>query len=78
MIKAKIYKTQQNSKCHFCDDRDEKINHIIGDCKILFTLAHIAIFFFILPFRLLVLISYSSLDLVYSSGHWIFNFLHIS
>ena len=29
-IKAKIYKTQQNSKSRLCDDRDEKINHIIS------------------------------------------------
>ena len=29
-IKAKIDKTQQNSKCGLCDDRDETINHIIS------------------------------------------------
>ena len=30
-IKARIYKTQQNSKCRLCDDRDETINHIISE-----------------------------------------------
>ena len=29
-IKARIDKTQQNSKCRLCDDRDETINHIIS------------------------------------------------
>ena len=29
-IKAKIDKTQQNSKCTLCIDRDETINHIIS------------------------------------------------
>ncbi len=28
-IKARIDKTQQNSKCRLCGDRDETINHII-------------------------------------------------
>ena len=28
-IKAKIDKTQQNSECRLCDDRDKTINHII-------------------------------------------------
>ena len=28
--KAKIDKTQQNSKCRLCDDRDETINHIMS------------------------------------------------
>ena len=27
-IKARIDKTQQNSKCRLCGDRDESINHI--------------------------------------------------
>ena len=31
-IKARIDKTQQNSKCRVCDDRDETINHIISEC----------------------------------------------
>ena len=30
-IKARIYKTQQNSKCGLCSDRDETINHIISE-----------------------------------------------
>ena len=29
-VKAKIDKTQQNSKCELCGDRDEVINHIIS------------------------------------------------
>ena len=29
-IKARIDKTQQNSKCRLCSDRDETINHIIS------------------------------------------------
>ena len=32
-IKARIDKTQQNSKCRLCDDRDETINHIISQCS---------------------------------------------
>ena len=32
-IKARIAKTQQNSKCRLCGDRDETINHIISDCS---------------------------------------------
>ena len=32
-IKAKIDKTQQNSKCRLCCDRDEMINHIISECS---------------------------------------------
>ena len=32
-IKARIDKTQQNSKCTLCDDRDETINHIISECS---------------------------------------------
>ena len=31
--KARIDKTQQNSKCRLCGDRDETINHIIGECN---------------------------------------------
>ena len=30
-IKARIDKTQQNSKCRLCSDRDETINHIISE-----------------------------------------------
>ena len=30
-IKARIDKTQQNSKCKLCGDRDETINHIISE-----------------------------------------------
>ena len=30
--KAKIDKTQQNSKCRLCGDRDVTINHIISEC----------------------------------------------
>ena len=32
-IKARIDKTQQNSRCWLCDDRDETINHIISKCS---------------------------------------------
>ena len=32
-IKARIDKTQQNSKCRLCGDRDEMINHIIRECS---------------------------------------------
>ena len=32
-IKARIDKTQQNSKCRLCSDRDETINHIISGCS---------------------------------------------
>ena len=32
-IKARIDKTQQNSKCRQCVDRDETINHIISECR---------------------------------------------
>ena len=31
-FKARIDKTQQNSKCRQCGDRDETINHIISEC----------------------------------------------
>ena len=31
--KARIDKTQQNSKCRLCDDRDETINHIMSECS---------------------------------------------
>ena len=29
----RIDKTQQNSKCRLCDDRDDTINHIISECS---------------------------------------------
>ena len=32
-IKARIDKTQQNSKCRLCGDRDETINHIKRECS---------------------------------------------
>ena len=32
-IKARIDKTQQNSKCRLCGDRYETINHIISECS---------------------------------------------
>ena len=32
-INARIDKTQQNSKCRLCGDRDEMINHIISECS---------------------------------------------
>ena len=32
-IKARIDKTQQNSQCRLCGDRDETINHIISECS---------------------------------------------
>ena len=32
-INARIDKTQQNSKCTLCGDRDETINHIISECS---------------------------------------------
>ena len=32
-IKARIDKTQQNSKCRLCSDRNETINHIISECS---------------------------------------------
>ena len=32
-IKARIDKTQQNSKCRLCGDRDETINHTISECS---------------------------------------------
>ena len=32
-IKARIDKTQQNSKCRLCGDSDETINHIISECR---------------------------------------------
>ena len=32
-IKAKIDKTQQNSKCRMCGERDETVNHIISECS---------------------------------------------
>ena len=32
-IKARIDKTQQNSKCRLCSDRDETIKHVISECS---------------------------------------------
>ena len=32
-IKARINKTQQNSKCRLCGDRDEIIHHILNECS---------------------------------------------
>ena len=32
-IKARIDKTQQNSKCRLCGDRDETTNQIISECS---------------------------------------------
>ena len=32
-IKARIDKTQQNSKCRLCNDSDKTINHIISECS---------------------------------------------
>ena len=32
-IQARIDKTQQNSRCKLCGDRDETINHIISECS---------------------------------------------
>ena len=32
-IKTRIDKTQQNSKCRLCGDRDETINDIISECS---------------------------------------------
>ena len=32
-VKAKIDKTQRNSKCRLCGDRDETITHIISECS---------------------------------------------
>ena len=32
-IKARIDKTQQNSRCRLCGDRDETINHITSGCS---------------------------------------------
>ena len=31
-IKARIVKTQQNSKCRLCSDRDKTINHLTREC----------------------------------------------
>ena len=32
-IKTRIDKTQQNSKCRLCSDKDKTINHIINECS---------------------------------------------
>ena len=31
-IEARIDKTQQNSRCRLCGDKDERIHHIISEC----------------------------------------------
>ena len=31
-VKTRIDKTQQNSKCRVCSDRDETINHKVSEC----------------------------------------------
>ena len=31
-IKARVDKTQQNSRCRLCGDRDETINHMTSEC----------------------------------------------
>ena len=33
LIKAKIDKTQEKTRCRLCGDRDEMINHIISECS---------------------------------------------
>ena len=33
LMKPRIDKTQQNSRCRLCGDRDEMINHIISECS---------------------------------------------
>ena len=35
LIKSKIDKSQQESKCRMCGDSDESINHILNECKML-------------------------------------------
>ena len=32
-IKARIHKTQQNSKCRLCGDRDKTVNHMLSECS---------------------------------------------
>ena len=32
-VEGRISKTQQNSRCSLCSDRDETINHIISECS---------------------------------------------
>ena len=32
-IKVRIDKTQQNSNCRLCGERDETINHMISECS---------------------------------------------
>ena len=32
-IKVRIDKTQQNSRCRLCGDRDKTIKHIISECS---------------------------------------------
>ena len=31
-IKTRIHKTQKNSRCRLCGEKDETINHIISEC----------------------------------------------
>ena len=33
LIKAKIDKTQQESKCRMCGQADESVNHILSECS---------------------------------------------
>ena len=35
LIKAKIDKSQQESKCRMCGEADESINHKLNECKML-------------------------------------------
>ena len=32
-VKPKIDKTQENSKCRICGDKDKTIKHIISECS---------------------------------------------
>ena len=32
-VKAKIDKTQQNSKCRLWEEKDEMVNHIVSECS---------------------------------------------
>ena len=32
-IKVKIDKTQRNSECRLCGDRDETVNHVLCECS---------------------------------------------
>ena len=33
MSKQKIDKTQQNSRCRLCNDKDETIYHMLSECS---------------------------------------------